>query len=245
MSRSCRFLKVLLFIAILCAFVFGVSTAAGAWTEGRPPEAADGTHDWLILAANELAGQAGAGWVDVAAAQAVSHYPDEVFHDYLNHIYDVWGTLRMGTAPVAVKAHYALAVIYLKVGNYTAASQEVGLMAHYYDDVWNPWHTTYELSTLALQATYHVPYEDDVLGHEPDVALVPYDGYNRVRDAAAATRTAADISHNSFWALASAYVAGGYGSTGGTVDTITQGMLVQAANGLADLIASIKADARR
>jgi len=64
-------------------------------------------------------------------AQPVSDDPDTVYHDYLNHIYDLWELLRIGTAPPAVKAHFALAIVGLRAGDTAGASREAALMAHY------------------------------------------------------------------------------------------------------------------
>jgi hypothetical protein len=242
-KRKSELFKVLVFVAVLLAAMLGISATAGAWSEGTTPSAV-GTHDKLIALAAAVADMnrdGSADWLTVATAQAVSHYPDEVYRDTNNHIYDVWGLLRLGTAPTAVKSHYGKAVTALKAGDVKLASQEVGLMAHYYDDIWNPWHTTYEFSNLGTQALYHTRYETDVLTHEP--ASVKADGYNAVTDAATATKTAAGVSRGSYSAIATAYISGaGYTSA---VNTVTQTMLTKAANGLADLITSIAVAAGR
>ena len=235
MKRDHRILKLVVFVGVLLAVMLGVSTVAGAWSEGTDPNGW-GTHDWILNTANQLAG----GWVNMTVAQPVSDDPDTIYKDSMNHIYDVWGLLRMGTAPTAVKNHYTAAVAALKANDVATASKEVALMAHYYDDIWNPWHTTYELSNLGTQAKYHSRYENDVLGHEPTSVT----GYTptRVTDAAAATITAASTSRNYYSILANAYISGkGYAGTG--VDSTTKDMLTRAAKGLANLIYSIRLDA--
>ncbi len=156
MKRKSEFFKTLVFVVVLLAVMLGVSAAAVAWSEGNPPTSKTGTHDWIIGAAKVVAdkNQAGsAAWLDLGIAQSYSHYPDEVYKDTNNHIYDVWGLLRIGNAPASVKSHYTAAVNALKARDLATASKEVGLMAHYYDDIWNPWHTTYELSNLGAQAS--------------------------------------------------------------------------------------------
>jgi hypothetical protein len=239
MKARSPFLKTSVFLVVVLALVLGLSSAAVGWSEGTTPSSTTGTHDWIVKTANGLAAgnYSGGGWVDVATALKYSHYPDEVYRDTNNHIYDVWGLMRLGAAPTAVKNHYAAAVTALKAGDVTTASKEVGIMAHYYDDIWNPWHTTYEFSNLAAQAAYHSRYENDVLGKEP--ASVTSDGYQPVTDASTATKAAATTSHNNYTVLANAYISGkGYAGNG--VDTTTKSMLSKAANGLADLIVSIK-----
>ena len=243
MKRKSEFFKVVVFVAVLLAVMLGISATAGAWSEGYTPQSKDGTHDKIIALAKVVAEQnrpGSARWLVLDTAQTYSHYPDEVYNDTNNHIYDVWGLLRLGTAPTAVKSHYNAAVSALKAKNYAKASEELGLMAHYYDDIWNPWHTTYEFSNLGIQSQYHIPYENDVLGHEPE--SVTRDGFQKVTDAAAATRTAAGISRTYYSAIANSYT-GGYGYTQ-AVDDVTQIMLTKAANGLADLISSIAVAAR-
>jgi hypothetical protein len=234
MKRTPRVLKLLVFLGVLFAVMLGVSTMAAGWSEGIDPNGW-GTHDWILNTANQLAG----GWVDMTIAQPVSDDPDTLYNDSMNHIYDVWGLLRIGTAPTAVKSHYVAAVTALKANNVATASKEVALMAHYYDDIWNPWHTTYELSNLGTQAKYHSRYENDVLGHEPaSVAYAPV----RVADAAAAAISAATTSRGYYSILANAYISGkGDPATG--VDSTTKDMLTRAATGLANLIYSIKLDA--
>jgi hypothetical protein len=239
--RRCQVLRLLVFIAVLLAVMIGVATTAGAWSEGQPPESV-GTHDQLVIEASEIAATYGKGgnWVDMTTALTYSHYPDEVYNDSMNHIYDVWGLLQIGSAPSAVKTHFDKAVTYLKKKNVTAASMEVGLMAHYYDDIWNPWHTNYEYSTLGLQSAYHTQYEDDVLLNVGADFSVVADGFDRVTDAAAATRAAASTSHSYHWEVFSGAYTSGVGYAFPSLDAYTRDMLSKSANGLADLIYSIK-----
>jgi hypothetical protein len=234
MNRDNRFLKVLVFVCVVIAVTLGVATTAFGWSEGVDPNGW-GTHDWILNTANTLAG----GWVNMTVAQPVSDDPDTIYNDTMNHIYDVWGLLRMGTAPTAVKTHYLAAVTYLKAKNVDSASREVALMAHYYGDIWNPWHTSYEFSTLGAQALYHSRYEADVLTHEP---AVPVYTPVLISDAAAATVTAAGTSRNYYSTLANAYTSRrGYAGPG--VDSTTKDMLTRAAKGLANLIYSVKLNA--
>jgi hypothetical protein len=240
MKRKSWFVKLLVFVAVLLAVALGISAAAVAWSEGNPATSKTGTHDWIIGVAKVVANanQAGsANWLDVSVAQSYSHYPDEVYKDLNNHAYDVWGLLRLGNAPNTVKSHWTAAVKALKAKDLSTASKEVGLMAHYYDDIWNPWHTTYEFTNVATQTRYHSVYESDVLGKEP--ASVTPDGYQTVTDAAVATKSAAGVSRNYYSVLASAYTSG-KGYAGANVDATTRLMLGKAANGLADLIIGIK-----
>jgi len=148
--------------------MLGISATAGAWSEGSPLLRWAPTNKLIALAA-AVATRTVIGssdWLTVATAQAVSHYPDEVYKDTNNHIYDVWGLLRLGTLRPPSRVITAR-LSPRSSGQPHLASQEVGLMAHYYDDIWNPWHTTYEFSNLGTQALYHTRYETDVSRTSP------------------------------------------------------------------------------
>jgi hypothetical protein len=236
MKRTPRLLLVLIFVGVIVAVTLGVTSVASAWSEGTDPNGL-GTHDWILKTANQLAG----GWVDFNAAQPYSDDPDTVYKDTNNHIYDNWGLLRLGNAPNTVKSHYAAAVAALKAGNLATAYKEVAVMGHYYEDVWNPWHTTYELSNLGTQAKYHSKYENDVLTHEP-LSVTGFTAPTGAIDPAAWTITAASTSRGYYSILANAYIGkSGYAGTG--VDSTTKDMLTRAAKGLAALIYRIKVDA--
>ena len=152
--------KILLLVVMVILLTLGVVAGASAWSEGDPP-GGFGTHDWIIGTANALAG-ADHGWLDLNVAYLWSDYPDTVLQDNINHIY--YPGLSTA-APGFVQAHYDEAVRALQSGDRVTASKEAALMAHYYDDLWNPWHADY--SNLLAQALYHSRYEEDVLGHEP------------------------------------------------------------------------------
>lgn len=222
-------IKSILFVCLAFVFVFGAAAGASAWSEGDPPEGF-GTHDWIIQAADILAGDP--GWFDLQVAFQWSDYPDTVLQDNINHIY--YPGLATA-APDFVQAHYDAAVAALQSNDTAGASKEAALMAHYYDDLWNPWHTDY--SNLLAQALYHTRYEDDVLGNEPTSTVG--DGLSLVTSAAGHAIAAATTSRPDYPLLESAYMwYQGYAAAG--VDTTTKKLLNQAANGLADLLFSIE-----
>jgi hypothetical protein len=239
MMRRSTFLKFLVFVAVVLVVTLGYSAVALAWSEGNPPTSKTGTHDWIVSAAKTVANAnvtGSADWLNLDVALSYSHYPDEVYKDTNNHLYDVWGLIRIGNAPATVKSHYTAAVAALKAKDYATASKEVGLMAHYFDDICNPWHSNYEFNTAVAQAKYHSAYENDVLGHEP--ASVTPDGFQAVTDASTATKNAATFAHPYYSVLATAYTSG-KGYAGANVDSTTKMLLSKAANSLADLLTSI------
>jgi len=160
--------------------------------------------------------------------------------DWNNHHYDAWDKPNSGNAPATVLTRYNNAVADLKAGNLTAASKEAAIMGHYYEDIWCPWHTTYTTSNASAQSLYHAKYERDVVGHEP--TSVPAYTPVRVSDPFAATVAAAYYSHTKYSIIANAYISGkGYAGSG--VDATTKDLLTRAAEGLADLLYSMKLDA--
>jgi hypothetical protein len=227
MGRAPRFLKILAFVIVLSTLILGSSVSAAAWCSG--------THIWIVSNACKLAG----GWVNTSIASAHVMDPDKITMDWNNMHYDAWDSPHSGNAPATVLKYYNLAVSYLKAGNVNAASQQVGLMAHYYGDIWCPWHTTYTTSNASAQKVYHPKYEFDAAGHEPSApSYTPV----RVSDPYGATVNAAYYSHNKYSIIANAYISGkGYAGSG--VDSTTKDLLTRAADGLANLIYSIKLDA--
>jgi hypothetical protein len=245
--------KTLVFAFVLFAVVLGLASTAVAWSEGVNLDDV-GTHDKILANAIYLAG---ATWVNGSVAQHASDYPDGLgTADKNNHIYDVWGLLRLGTAPTAVQTHYnkavtALAhyVTYKDAASQVTASTELAYMAHYYGDIWNPWHTTYELSNLTYQALYHSRYEEqdvlqkELLGTGP---WVPSSAYTRTKltvSASSATISAATTSHLSYGDVSTSYIkkTGGYSSS--ACQAATKSMLNQAIKGLANVIYTLELQA--
>jgi len=239
MDRRRAWVRILALVALSVALLLGGTAAAQAWSNGEPDPNGYGTHDWMLETANALA--ADAGWVDLGVALPVNDDPDTVYNDVYYHIYDRWGNLQLGGAPTAVKYRYGLAVWYLRCGKVGAASKQIGLLAHYYGDLWNPFHSNFELSTLTANYAFHIKYEVDTLGHE-DLVL-PDPGYAHVNDAAAKTALAAKTSCDGFLPLIGAYSAWtGEGLPPGT-EYPTQVLLTQAVYGLRDIIMSVAEDA--
>lgn len=198
-----------------------------------------GTHDWVMCKANAIAVSRGVTWVDQTIAIKASDDPDTVLGDSVYHIYDVWGASQEGDSPSKIAECYANAVASLNAGDEIAASYYVGLLSHYYSDTCNPLHTDNYLTEN------HYAYEEDVNGTTTDVDSLPGwvvdDGHSHVADPEAATVNAATTAHGSYTDLVTNYVS--YGINNTTVQSITQGSLNRAANGLADMIVSIQEDA--
>ena len=89
MKRSRRLLAVLVLVVVLFAVMLGFSTPAGAWLM-RSPANGWGTHDWILDPQTT--------W---RAVGEHGHRPprerrpgSRVAIDWLNHSYDVWGTVK-------------------------------------------------------------------------------------------------------------------------------------------------------
>jgi hypothetical protein len=231
-------MKLRLFVITLlaCVALVWLPAAAFAWSNG--PNGADGfgTHDWVLREANRLAAQKNAGWVRLSVALPHTDDPDTIFHDTYYHVYDVWGS-QYGNAPKKVVLYYGKALAARKAGNWTAASKMVGIMAHYYADICNPMHTDQSDAEDAI----HSPYESDAQRYSDrpgeNSSWARFDGYTATRNVTAYTRNTAAASHEQYAALVSGYASEGMSSG---VVSITAQSLNRAANGLADLLISIK-----
>jgi hypothetical protein len=221
---------VLLTLALLPA-------AAVAWANGPDWGNGFGTHDWVLVQANRLAAKKHAAWVNLKVALPHTDDPDTVFHDFYYHAYDHFGGGDYGDAPKKVAEYYDKALAARKAGWNAQASRFAALMSHYYADICQPLHT----DQCAAEDAMHSDYESDVDELTDAVgenrAWVQYDGYRVVRSAAGLAKRTAAASHRWYQALVDGY---SYSGMNAGVFSITSGSLDRAANGLADLLVSIK-----
>ena len=226
-------------IAVLTCLValLALPSAALAWSNGDDGGNGFGTHDWILREAARLAAERDAGWVILKVAEPKTDDPDTVFHDTWYHVYDVWGPTHYGDAPTKVMKYYAKALAARKAGNWTAASKYAGLMAHYYGDICNPLHTDQIAAEDRMHSSYETAaqqYTDEKGEHS---AWVTFDGYKARTDVVAFTKATATTGHKSYTALVKGYNRGGMNAT---VLAITRKAMNRAANGLADLLISLK-----
>jgi hypothetical protein len=228
--------RLLLLTLLACLAVLLVPTVARAWSNGDQYGNGFGTHDWVLQEANRLAARQNAGWVRLNIALPRTDDPDTVFHDTYYHVYDVWGS-SYGDAPKKVAEYYAKALTARKAGDWAAASRYVGLMAHYYADICNPTHTDQTDAEDGMHSSYETAAQKYTDAKGENAGWVTFDGYQATGGVVAFTRATATASHRSYSALVTGYNAGGMN---GTVLSITRKSLNRAANGLADLLISIK-----
>jgi len=223
--------------AVLALLVLAVFPAAAfGWCNGPDGPNTFGTHDWVLKEANRLAAKKHAGWVRLSVALPRTDNPDTIFHDTWYHCYDVWGS-HYGNAPRKVAYYYGKALAARKVGHWRAASRFVGLMAHYYADICNPLHTDQSDAEEAIHSAYETAAQDYTDAPGENRAWVKFNGYTATTNVVRYTKRKAKASHTLYAQLVADYVASGM-SAG--VVTITQKSMNRAANGLADLIISIK-----
>jgi hypothetical protein len=210
---------------------------AQAWSNGDDHGNGFGTHDWVLQEANRLAARQNAGWVKLRVALPRTDDPDTVFHDTYYHVYDVWGASTYGDAPKKVSEYYGKALAARKAGDWMQASRFVGLMAHYYADICNPIHTDQTVAEDRMHSSYETKTQTYTDSVGENRSWITYDGYRATTNVVGFTKTTASAGHKYYSALVKGYNSGGMNAT---VLSITKKSLNRAANGLADLIISIK-----
>jgi hypothetical protein len=257
-----RFLVRLATLALALVAVLGQVAPVAAWANGghdwsRPdPNNGDGygTHDWIIDEALAVMGGR-PPWFDRQTAVWASDDPDTIpttdFRHLNDHVYRNVG--GRGGAINEVSELYDTAMADYKRGKaaaaagdatgahnaYEAASYHIGLLAHYYGDLLQPYHTAY----AGIGQASHVPYELLVDHYTHYLGAMPaWQSTRRSVAAVSNIRTkaiaAAAYSRSFFDALLPAFLADENNLTP-TVSTITRNVLVRAENDLADIIYSI------
>ena len=223
---------ILFFIILLLPFTFG-------WANGDNSGNGYGTHDWLMFKAWDALGRP--DWVKYKTSIRSTDDPDTAFKDFKYHAYDRWGA-SYGFAPLKVRALFDQAVDeYLNADN-KALAVTIGRMSHYFTDINNPLHT----DASPAENQVHRLYERAVgkttnYGSRNDYP-VNFDGRDYIRDPAQYTRDIAAISHGEYAALVKTLNEDGFSRQ---ARSITKRRLNRAANGLADLMYSIRKKATK
>ena len=116
-----------------------------------------GTHDWIIDQALKVLDGRVDGWIDAQTARLSSDDPDTVerpIADHNDHIYHDRG--RRGGAIDRIASEFDFAQASYARGDYEDASYHIGLLAHFYGDILQPYHTAYAAIPLIKQ---HLQYE--------------------------------------------------------------------------------------
>ena len=134
-------------------------TPAAAWSNAGNNY---GTHDWVLDQALRLLDERGINhsWVDRTIALQATDDPDdiEVENDpsrHIEHVYTGDGGKR-GGAVHRITEHYAKMVRLHDSGDYDEASYNLGMLAHFYGDILQPYHTSRDAIDMD---TNHHAYE--------------------------------------------------------------------------------------
>ncbi|HJP88724.1 MAG TPA: hypothetical protein VJ850_06825 [Candidatus Limnocylindrales bacterium] len=231
-------------IALLIA-VAGAVTPAAAWSNNGDGY---GSHDWILDQALRLMTARGMdiSWVDSTTALLATDDPDniEVKADpsrEIEHVYTGDGG-RRGGAVHRITEHYAAMQRAYNAHDYQTASYNLGMLAHFYGDILQPFHTSRD---AIGQTTTHRAYEllvDDLNRHPTDspgwsvanTSWVVKDMPN-VRTSAIA---AAAYSRARYLTLAANFSATDT-KLSSAAATVTKEVLIRASGDLADLISSV------
>ena len=225
--------SVALTLAVAGALAGWPAVPALGWSNGPDHGNGFGTHDGVLYQADREAAAQGYDWLEFSVAQPVTDDPDTVYHDFVNHVYQVVGR-PYGSSPTKVASLFSEAVDELRRGDRPAASRTFGLLSHYYSDTCQPLHT----EQTTAEKKVHAPYESAV-----DRSLrSPADGAQflqphkvvPVTAARASTIAAAETANRDYSALVAEYSARRFDPV---VEQITARSLDHAVSGLADLIA--------
>ena len=233
-------------LAAVLVLPVALSPVAG-WANGSGNNY--GTHDWILDQALRLLDARGINhsWVDRTIALAATDDPDTIEKAEdptrkVEHVYLPDG--KRGGAVHRITEHYAKILRLYKAGDYDAASYHLGMLAHFYGDILQPFHTHrdavgdddslhhgYELLVNAVTKTptaspgWSVANTSWVVKDLADVRKMALAGaaYSRARfPTLAANLKASDTSLSS------------------AASAVTREVLIRASGDLADLVSSVK-----
>ena len=152
-------------VATLIALA-GSVTPVGAWANGPNAGNGYGTHDWILDQAFRLLDKRGfdTSWVDRTTALLATDDPDyiEVAADpsrSIEHTYTGGG--KRGGAVDRITEHYAAIVRLYKQGDFEGASYNLGMLAHFYGDILQPYHTSRDaIGKTSTHYNYEVLHVD-------------------------------------------------------------------------------------
>ena len=235
-------------LVLLVTFITSlvVVLPAYAWQNGNAIRGLGSVtaQQWILDKADDLAGRVDADWLDQSAAFASISWPDTRFQDFRFHFYDRWGERRGGNAPVRIAEVYETVVDALVADDTAKASSAFGVLAHYYTDICEPFHT--DNAPIEWRRGLHERYEKQVM------RLVNNGGDDGIRRAAAPgpvpdittsvtqfSIDTASASHADYWGLLRDVDKHGYGKVSATITGTTMERAVQ---GVAGLIVRAKKD---
>ncbi len=135
-----------------------LTVPVGAWSNGPAAGGVTGngygTHDWILDQAFKTFSGHVPSWVEKSTALLATDDPDTLFWRTNEHVYMEDGYGR--GAVDRVTEYYARVMSEHKAGDDHQASIDLGRLAHYYADLFVPFHTAY---AAVSQTTAHSKYE--------------------------------------------------------------------------------------
>lgn len=233
-------------LATLLAFA-GVAAPVAGWANGPDGGNGYGSHDWILDQALRFLTARGVStsWVDRDIALLATDDPDkiEVAADPsrdIEHVYTAGG--RRGGAVHRITEHYAAMLREYATGDYDGASYQLGMLAHFYGDILQPYHTSRD---AIGQTTKHFAYEmlvDDDNRHPTDAPGWSIVGTSWVVKNITNIRTsalaAAAYSRARYTSLAANFDANDT-SLSSAANTVTKEVLRRASGDLANIISTV------
>lgn len=239
-------------IAVLLAILAALAAVApaAAWSNGPSAGGVEGngygTHDWIIDQAVKVFDGNVPSWFEANTARLASDDPDTLFWRTNEHVYVAPTTAvpwPYGRGAVYLIAeNYDKAIYHVKAGNGHQASIYIGWLAHYWADVFQPYHTAYAAGS---KGSAHAKYEalvDDRMRRSTDAP--DWQTADRTPDPVANIRTraidAAKYSRDYFTELDGEIAKSS--SLTSRASQITGYLMKKASRELADIIDSIDRD---
>ena len=233
-------------MAALLVFA-GSIPLVGAWANGPNNGNGYGTHDWILDQALQLLDKRGIGhgWVDRSIALGATDDPDTVEVDAdpsrkIEHTYTATG--RRGGAIHRITEAYASLMRKYDDHDYDGASKQLGLLAHFWGDLAQPYHTDQKAQEFDGEHHTYEHLVDDLTSAPDDapgwsVANTGWDvsNMNNVRTAAIAmaaySRARYEAVHD--------HLDTNDTSLSAAAKDATEQLLQRASGDLADLISSV------
>jgi hypothetical protein len=147
----------MLALAVTASAIALQAAPAAAWANNGDGY---GTHDWIVDQAVRVLDGRVDSWFDAGIARLASDDPDTVerpLRDQDDHVYHERGKRGGGVDRIATEFDKASASY--AAGDYADASYHIGLLAHIYGDLLQPYHTAYAAMKLDSE---HRNYEHRV-----------------------------------------------------------------------------------
>ena len=239
-ARQGSRLATAIFALVVSASAFASqATPATAWSNGGGD--GYGTHDWIIDQARRVLDGRVDGWFDAQTARLASDDPDTIERaegDQDDHVYH--GSGKRGGAIDRIATEFDKAQAAYQAGDYEDASYHIGLLAHIYGDILQPYHSSY--AALDSGGEHH-NYESNVGPMTRKASDMPeWHSSNRTVSTFANIRTkavaSAKYARNIYPALHKAFKNDQH-HIRGKVKDLTGKVMKRAANDLADVIWSV------